>query len=169
MLTALLLKLFVPEAHQKMTREVRIRCGIVSGITGIVCNLLLAAVKIILAVISGSISAAADAVNNLSDMASGVIAVAGFKFSSHPPDAEHPFGHGRTEYVAGLVVATLILGLGITFLKDSVVAIFKPSKIGFSNMVIIIFASTIVVKCWLFFFYRKVGKMINSDVIRAAA
>ena len=152
-----------------MTHRVRIRCGIVSGIVGIVCNLVLALVKIILAIVSGSISVAADAVNNLSDMASGIIAVAGFKLSNHPPDAEHPFGHGRTEYVAGLVVATMIIGLGITFLKDSVVAIFKPAPVEFSNTVILIFAATILVKCWLFFFYRKVAKLINSDVIRAAA
>ena len=167
--TTLLLKLFVPELSENLTHSIRTRCGIVSGIVGIVCNLLLALVKIILAVISGSISVAADAVNNLSDMASGIIAVAGFKLSNHPPDAEHPFGHGRTEYVAGLVVATMILGLGITFLKDSLFALFKPSKIELSNIVIVIFAATILVKCWLFFFYRRVANLINSDVIRAAA
>lgn len=152
-----------------MTPELRVRCGIVSGITGIACNLLLAAVKLILAALSGSISIAADAVNNLSDTASGIIAVAGFKMSSQPPDAEHPFGHGRTEYVAGLVVATMIMGLGIAFLKDSVIAIFKPSNAVFSNAVIAVLFAAILVKCWLFFFYRKVAKLINSDVIRAAA
>jgi cation diffusion facilitator family transporter len=152
-----------------MNYEKRTRLGIVSGIVGIVCNLLLAGVKIVLALISGSISVAADAVNNLSDTASGIIAVAGFKVSSLPPDAEHPFGHGRTEYVAGLVVATMIIGLGITFLKDSLVAIFKAPEVRFSNVVMIIFSSTILVKIWLFFFYRKVAGMINSDVVRAAA
>ena len=106
MLTSLLLKLTVPGIDREMTPELRLRCGIVSGVTGVVCNLLLVIVKLMLAVISGSISIAADAVNNLSDTASGIIAVAGFKFSGQPPDAEHPFGHGRTEYVAGLVVAT---------------------------------------------------------------
>ena len=169
MFSALLLKLLVPGIGNSLTPERRTRCGVVSGIVGIICNLLLAAVKITLAVISGSIAVAADAVNNLSDTASGVIAVAGFKLSSQPPDAEHPFGHGRTEYVAGLVVATMIIGLGITFLKDSVVAIFKPSENTFSTVVIIIFSATVLVKCWLFFFYRKVALLINSDVIRAAA
>ena len=169
MFSLLILKLFVPEMKQPLSTRVRTRCGVVSGIVGIVCNLLLAAVKITLAVISGSSSVAADAVNNLSDTASGVIAVAGFRLSSQPPDAEHPFGHGRTEYVAALVVATMIIGLGVTFLKDSVVAIFKPSPVEFSNIVIIIFAATILIKCWLFFFYRKVAQLINSDVIRAAA
>lgn len=169
MFSLFILKLFVPEMKHPLNTRVRTRCGVVSGIVGIICNLLLAAVKITLAVISGSISVAADAVNNLSDTASGVIAVAGFRLSSQPPDAEHPFGHGRTEYVAALVVATMIIGLGVTFLKDSVVAIFKPSKVEFSNIVIIIFAASILVKCWLFFFYRRVAHLINSDVIRAAA
>ncbi len=169
MFSALILKLLVPGIGNSLTPERRTRCGVVSGIVGIICNLLLAAVKITLAVISGSIAVAADAVNNLSDTASGVIAVAGFKLSSQPPDAEHPFGHGRTEYVAGLVVATMIIGLGITFLKDSVLAIFKPSENTFSTVVIVIFSSTILIKCWLFFFYRKVASLINSDVVRAAA
>ena len=164
-----LLRWLIPEITQDLTPRIRTRCGVVSGIAGIVCNLLLALVKIILAVISGSIAVAADAVNNLSDMASGIIAVAGFKLSSHPPDAEHPFGHGRTEYVAGLIVATMIIGLGITFLKDSIVAIFRPSETEFSNVVIVIFSATILVKCWLFCFYQQVAKLINSDVIRAAA
>ena len=163
------LKLLVPELGCNITHSVRIRCGVASGIVGIVCNLLLAVVKIVLAVISGSISVAADAVNNLSDMASGIIAAMGFKMSSQPPDAEHPFGHGRTEYVAGMVVATMIIGLGITFLKDSIMAIFKPNRVAFSNIVIIIFGATVLVKCWLFCFYRKVANLINSDVIRAAA
>ena len=82
------------------TPDQRIRCGIVSGITGIACNILLVIVKIILAILSGSIAVAADAVNNLADAGSGIIAAAGFRLSSTPPDAEHPFGHGRTEYVA---------------------------------------------------------------------
>ena len=169
MFSLLILKLLVPEMKQPLSTRVRTRCGVVSGIVGIVCNLILAVIKLILAVIAGSIAMAADAVNNLSDMACGVIAIAGFRLSSQPPDAKHPFGHGRTEYVAALVVATMIIGLGITFLKDSIVAICKPSPVEFSYVVIIIFAATILVKCWLFFFYRKVAKLINSDVIRAAA
>lgn len=169
MLSSFILKLLLPEYGQHLTHKGRIRCGIISGMVGIACNLLLAAVKIVLAILSGSISVAADAVNNLSDMASGIITVAGFKLSNLPPDPEHPFGHGRTEYVAGLIVATLITGLGITFLKDSISALFKTDSVHFSNTVILIFSATILIKCWLFFFYRKVAALINSDVIRAAA
>ncbi|MBR2373890.1 MAG: cation transporter [Lentisphaeria bacterium] len=169
MLTALLLKLFVPGLRKGLTPDVRLRCGMVSGVTGIFCNVFLAIVKFILAALSGSIAIAADAVNNLSDAGSGVITVAGFRLSSQPPDAEHPFGHGRTEYVAGLAVAMIVVGLGITFLKDSIMALFSPGKMKADTLTVVIFTSTVLVKCWLFFFYRKVAKMINSDAVKAAA
>ena len=169
MLTALILKTFVPGCSGVMNLAARTRCGVVSGIVGIVCNILIAAVKITLAVISGSIAIAADAVNNLSDAGAGVITVAGFRISARPPDAEHPFGHGRTEYIAGLVISLIIVGLGFTFFKDSIVALFRPSKVSANGVAIAIFSATVIIKCWLFFFYRKVGKMIDSEVIRAAA
>ena len=169
MLTSLILKLSVPGYGKKLTAQSRARCGIVSGITGIVCNLLLIIIKLVLAIISGSIAMATDAVNNISDAGSGIITVIGFHISSQPPDAEHPFGHGRTEYIAGLAVALLIASLGITFLKDSIVSLFKPSKISADNLTIIIFSATILIKCWMFFFYRKVGNLISSDVVKAAA
>lgn len=169
MLSSLILKFAVPGINGALTPQQRNRCGIVSGITGIICNIILAAVKITLAVISGSIAIAADAVNNLSDAGSGIITAAGFRISGQPPDAEHPFGHGRSEYVAALIVALLIVGLGMNFLKESIFAVFRPSPISSSSITIIIFAATVLVKCWLFFFYRKIGKLINSDVIKAAA
>ncbi len=170
MLTNLLLKVFVPGADKVLTPEKRVRCGIVSGIVGIVCNAVLAVVKIALAVYAGSIAIAADAVNNLSDAGTGIITAIGFRISGAPPDAEHPFGHGRTEYVAGLVVAVLVMVLGITFLKDSIASLFQEQKsIKGGIVTIIIFASTVLVKCWLFFFYRKIAKLLSSDVVRAAA
>lgn len=169
MLTSFILKLAVPEMNDPPTPEQRTKCGIISGKTGIICNLFLVAVKVVLAAISGSIAVAADAVNNLSDAGSGIITIAGFRLSSRPPDAEHPFGHGRTEYVAGLVVALLIMGLGISYLKDSIEALFQVADVDCSTIAIVIFSATILVKCWLFLFYRKVGRMIQSDVIKAAA
>lgn len=169
MITSIILKFAIPGLSEPLTPAQRTRCGIVCGYTGIICNALLAVTKVILAIMSGSIAMAADAINNLSDAGSGIITVAGFRLSSRPPDAEHPFGHGRTEYVAALVVALLIMGLGISFLKDSVVAIFRPAKVNCSDVGIIIFSAAILVKCWLFFFYRKIGKMIHSEVIKAAA
>lgn len=169
MLTTLILKTFVQGYSANMDLAARTRCGVVSGVVGIGCNILIAVIKIVLAVISGSIAVAADAVNNLSDAGAGVITVAGFRMSAQPPDAEHPFGHGRTEYIAGLVVSLIIVGLGITFFKDSIVSLCRPSKISADTISICIFAATMTVKCWLFFFYRKIGKLIDSEVIRASA
>ncbi|MBE6390000.1 MAG: cation transporter [Lentisphaerae bacterium] len=169
MLTGMILKIAGINTGSALSPSCRLRCGTAAGITGIVCNLLLMVIKVVLAVISGSISVAADAVNNLSDAGSGIIAVTGFRLSAAPPDAEHPFGHGRSEYVAALVTALLISGLGITFFKDSAVAIFRPGRITADTVTVVILAGTVGVKCWLFFFHRKVGKLINSDVLKAAA
>ena len=169
MLTSLILKSTVPGFGGELDARGRMRCGIVSGMTGIVCNVLLIIVKIILAVASGSIAIAAEAVNNLSDAGSGVITIAGFHLASQPPDAEHPFGHGRTEYVAGVIVAVLVMVLGLNFLKDSITALFRPSELRADIVTIVILCSTILVKCWMFFFYRKVSLLINSSVVKAAA
>lgn len=169
MITNLLLKLFVPGAEKGMSMQKRIRCGILSGITGIVCNVLLAVVKVTLAILSGSIAIGADAVNNLADAGTGIITAVGFRISSSPPDAEHPFGHGRTEYVAGLVVSVLVMVLGISFFKESILLLFRQETVKGGTTAILIFSSTILIKCWLFFFYRKMAKLLSSDVIRAAA
>lgn len=169
MLTTLILKWFVPGFDRELTAEKRTRCGIVSGITGILCNLLLIAVKLVLAALSGSIAVAAEAVNNLTDAGSGMITIAGFHFSNRPADAEHPFGHGRTEYVAGLIVALLVVVLGVHFLKDSITSLFQPSMVKTDWISVAILGATLLVKLWMFFFYRKVGRLINSDVIKAAA
>lgn len=169
MLTEIILSAAVPGYKKNLTPEMRIKCGIAGGITGIVCNVFLAIVKFTLAVISGSVAAGADAVNNLSDAGTGLITVSGFRLSSRAPDAEHPFGHGRTEYVTALIVALLVMGLGVTFLKDSIVSLFRSSDAEFSKAAIIIFSSTILVKCWLFFFYRKLAGLIKSDMLKAAS
>ena len=170
MLTAIILQILVPGLNREnMTPEIRTRCGIAGGIVGIFCNVLLAGIKFTMAFISGSIAAGADAVNNLSDAGTGLITVSGFRLSSRAPDAEHPFGHGRTEYVAALIVSLLVMGLGVSFFKDSVVAIFRTPEVTFSLLTIIILSGTILIKCWLFFFYFKLSKMINSDMLKAAA
>ena len=163
MLTTLILKLTVPGYGGTLDPHSRIRCGIVSGITGIVCNVLLIIVKIILAIASGSIAIAAEAVNNLSDAGTGIITVGGFHLAARPPDAEHPFGHGRTEYVAGVIVSVLVMVLGITFLKDSAISLGKESTLRANTITIVILSCTILVKCWMFFFTA----MWQSSSIRA--
>lgn len=169
MLTSLILKRTLPSGSTGLTPDIRMRCGIVCGITGIICNIILIVVKIVLAVISGSIAIAAEAVNNLSDAGSGIITIAGFHLSNRPPDAEHPFGHGRTEYVAGLIVAVLVTVLGLSFLKDSVSALFRASGVSANTVTILVLSSTILIKCWMFFFYRKAANILDSPVLRAAA
>ena len=169
MLTSLILKLTVPGFGGVLDSRARVRCGIVSGVTGIVCNVLLILIKIVLAVATGSIAIAAEAVNNLSDAGSGVITIAGFHLAAQPPDAEHPFGHGRTEYVAGLIVALLVMVLGVNFLKDSLTALVQPSAVKATPLTIAILGSTMLIKCWMFFFYSRVSTLINSSVVKAAA
>ena len=169
MLTSLILKLSLGKFDGNLDDRTRVRCGIVSGMTGIVCNVLLIVVKIVLAVTSGSIAVAAEALNNLSDAGSGIITIAGFHLAAQPPDAEHPFGHGRTEYVAGVIVALLVMVLGLSFLKDSLVSLFQPSSFRADIVTIIILSATIGVKCWMFFFYSRVSTLINSGVVKAAA
>ncbi len=164
----LIKSLFIGKCED-LTADERTRLGIASGFTGIACNVLLVAVKIVIAVASGSIAVAADAVNNLSDAGAGIITVAGFRLSNRPPDAEHPFGHGRTEYVAGLIVSLLIIGLGISFFKDSIFAIFRPRDVKPGVVTTVIFSSTILIKCLMFLFYRRMGKLIRSSVLKAAA
>ena len=169
MLISYILKHAVPGAGADLTPAVRVRCGIVSGITGIVCNILLIIVKVILAITSGSVAIAAEAVNNLSDAGSGVITIAGFHLSNRPPDAEHPFGHGRTEYVAGLIIAVLVMVLGFSFLKDSIMILVRGSEMHANAVTIWVLSSTILIKCWMFFFYRRAANMIQSSVLRASA
>ena len=169
MLTSLILKLSLGKFDGELDSRFRIRCGIVSGMTGIICNVLLIVVKIILAVTSGSIAVAAEALNNLSDAGSGIITIAGFHLAAQPPDSEHPFGHGRTEYVAGVIVALLVMVLGLSFLKDSVVSLFQPVPFRADIVTVVILSVTIGVKCWMFFFYRRVSSLINSSVVKAAA
>jgi cation diffusion facilitator family transporter len=169
MLTSTLLKLTLPGYGGELDSRARIRCGIISGVTGIVCNVLLILVKIVLAVMTGSIAIAAEALNNLSDAGSGVITVAGFHLAAQPPDAEHPFGHGRTEYVAGIIVALLVMVLGVNFLKDAAMSLIHPSAVKATPLTIGLLGATMLVKCWMFFFYRHIGNLINSSVVRAAA
>ena len=169
MLTSLLIRLFVKNSSQTSDPHVRLAYGLLSGGVGIAVNLLLFAVKLTLGLLSGSIAVAADAVNNLSDAGSAIVTVVGFKLSAKPADNEHPFGHGRIEYVAGLVVAVFIIAVGLDFLKCSLERIFSPQPVAANSTVIVILAATLGVKSWLFFFYRAIAARIESTVIHAAA
>ena len=172
MFSTLLLKLLVPGIGNSLTPERRTRCGVVSGIVGIICNLLLAVVKIILAVISGSIAVAADAVNNLSDAGSSAVSLVSFKIAAKPADRDHPFGHARIEYVASLIVSFLILHVGLDLLMDSgktILGITENGGVDVTLLTIIILSCSIAFKLWLGLFYRKIGKKIDSSVILASS
>lgn len=143
--------------------------GTLTGAVGIAANVLLAAAKLTAGMLSGAISITADAVNNLSDAGSQVISLISFKISSKPADRDHPFGHARIEYVASMIVSFLILLVGFELLKESVTQIFQPEETVFSVPVWIILSLSVAVKLGLFFWNRRMAKLLHSSLIRATA
>ncbi len=168
-MTNLLVRAFVgknPDASDKKTRN---KYASLAGITGIVVNLLLFALKLILGLLAGSVAIIADAFNNISDAGSSVVTLIGFRLSNKPVDKEHPMGHGRLEYVSGFIVDMLILLVGFELLTSSIDKIIHPTLPTVRKLTLILLAVAILVKVWLFFFYRKIGKIINSSSLRGSA
>lgn len=161
-MTKLLLKTFVKDYNNTQDSKVREKYGSLAGFVGIVVNIIIAAAKLVIGTISGSISITADAVNNFSDAGSSIITLIGFKISNKPADPSHPYGHGRIEYISGLVVSFIVLMFGIELLKTSVGKIINPTEITYSIWAITILAVSILGKIWLGLFNRKLGKAINS-------
>ena len=149
--------------------EGRGRVGALAGAVAIACNLLLVAVKVLAAIISGSVAVMADAVNNLSDAASGIISLMGFRLAGKPADREHPFGHARYEYLAGLTVAVIVMVIGVELMKTSAAKIISPEPTVFSWLAAGILSASILTKVWLSGFYRKAAGLINSGTLLAAA
>ena len=168
-MTRLLLRLFVKNYEDVDSAPVRARIGRLSGTTGIVCNVLLFALKLFAGLLSGSVSIMADAVNNLSDAASSVVTLIGFKLAEKPADKDHPYGHARYEYLSGLAVAAMIIVIGVELGKSSVQKIFNPTPVDFSLTVLLVLVASIGVKLWLSLFNGKLGKNINSSALLAAA
>lgn len=148
-MTGLLLRLFVRNADQTDDPKVRGAYGVLSGIVGILCNLLLFTGKLVVGTISGSVSITADAVNNLSDASSSLVTLVGFRIAEKPADEDHPYGHARVEYISGLVVAALILLIGAELAKSSVEKIFHPAPVEFSPVVAVVLVVSILVKLWM--------------------
>ena len=168
-MTKLLLRLFV-KGHKTPERpEVRSRVGMLSGAVGIVCNALLCVLKLIVGVLSGSVAITADAMNNLSDAASSIVTLVGFRLAQQPADEDHPYGHARYEYLSGLAVAGMILVIGFELGKSSVEKILNPTDVLFSVPVCIVLVGSILVKLWLFLFNRYLGNMVNSQALLATA
>lgn len=141
--------------------------GVLSGITGICCNVILCIFKFIVGSLSGSISITADALNNLSDVASNTVTIAGAKISSKPVDKEHPFGHGRVEYISGLAVAGLIFVMGFELAKSSIDKILHPTELTFNWAFVIVLVGSILVKFWMAYFNDKLFKITNNVSLKA--
>lgn len=139
------------------------------SIVGIICNLVLSIIKITVGAISGSVSVLADGFNNLSDMASSVITMIGIKLANRPADKEHPFGHGRMEYLSALIVAFMVMLVGVQFIKSSVDRIMNPVPISFEMIPFILLLLSLLVKLWLSRFNKYVGEKINSSALKAAS
>ena len=164
-----LLRLFVKNADQTSDPKVRAAVGTLSGIVGILCNFFLFLGKVIIGTLSGSVSITADAMNNLSDAASSIVTLVGFKLAEQPADAEHPYGHARYEYLAGLVVSVTILAIGLSLLKESALKVLHPTPVAFSWLSIGVLAASIGVKLWMSRFNKTIGQRINSETLMATA
>ena len=167
-MTKALIRLFIRDAENTRDARVREQYGVLSGAVGIACNVFLFILKVVIGLVTGSISIAADAFNNLSDGLSCLISIVGFKVSGKAPDAKHPFGYGRTEYIAGLVVAFIIVLVGFEFFKTSIDRILHPAPVAFSVVLAVILAVSMLVKLWMGSFNVQIGRRIDSPVLMAA-
>ena len=167
-MTNFLIHRFIRNADNVKDSRVREAYGVLSGAVGLACNLVLFAAKLGIGLASGAISIAADAVNNLSDGLSSLISIVGFKLSSRKPDAQHPFGYGRTEYIAGLIVSLIICMVGFEFLKTSIDRMLHPSPVAFSAVTVLVLALTMAVKLWMGVFNQRIGTLIDSPTLMAA-
>ena len=163
-MTQLLIRLFIRHPDNPQNPHTRAAYGNLASIVGMVCNVLLCLGKLF-----GSIAIMADALNNLSDASSNIVSLVGFKLASRAPDAEHPFGHARYEYLAGLVVSVTVLGIGFSLLKESVVKVFHPTPVAFSWLSVGVLAASILVKLWMSGFNRTIGRIIASETLIATA
>ena len=166
---ALLAKLFIRDSKNYASPYVRTGYGVLCGAVGIALNLLLFTGKLIAGTISGSIAVTADAFNNLSDAGSSIVTLVGFRLAGHKADSEHPFGHGRIEYVAGLVVSMAILLMAFELGKTSVEKILTPVSVAWSGLTAGVLVASILVKLYMFFYNRRIGTYIDSAAMRATA
>ena len=167
-MTKLLLRLFVKNYENKDDPGVRSAVGRLSGRVGIGSNLLLFAGKLMVGLLSGSMSITADAMNNLSDAASSVVTLIGFRLAERPADEDHPYGHARYEYLSGLAVAALILLIGFELAKESVAKIFNPEPVEFTLVTALVLVGSILVKLWMASFNIGLGRHIQSQTLLAA-
>ncbi len=165
----LLVKKFVKNYQDTENPQVRTAYGVLTSTVGICCNLLLAVLKFTAGILMGSVAVTADGFNNLSDAASSIISLVGVKMAERPADQEHPFGHGRMEYIAALIVAFLVVEVGFTLFRTSIGKIRNPEEIFFSPVPFAFLILSVIVKLWMGFYNRRLGKRINSKVMLAVS
>ena len=157
-MTELIVKRFIKNHQDTEDPVVRAAYGKMAGIVGIICNLILFAAKIVVGTLAASISITADAVNNLSDASSSIISLVGFKLAERPADEDHPYGHGRYEYLSALTVAVIILVIGVELLKSGVEKILSPEKSVLTIASIVVLTLSVAGKLWMMLFNKKIGK-----------
>lgn len=168
-MTDFLVRKFIHHYAETTDPKVRTSYGVLGSVVGIICNIFLFVVKCSVGLLSGSVSVLADAFNNLSDMASSVISLAGIRMSDKPADKEHPFGHGRVEYIVSLIVSCVIINVGITFLQEAVKKIRNPQTMEINLVTLILLLVSVAVKLWMAAFNRNLGARIHSDILKATS
>ena len=168
-MTNFLIKLFIKDRENVESQEVRGKYAMLSSITGIIVNVLLSLFKLIIGIVSNSMSIISDALNNVTDAGSSVVTMIGFKLSQKKVDADHPWGHGRMEYIAGFFVDILIILVGFELLQSSIEKIITPELPNITNTTLILLIVAILAKLWLFVFYKKIANKINSAAIKGTA
>lgn len=166
-MSELLIRAFIKDRDNVSNEKVRTAYGVLSGIVGIVLNIILSVFKMIFGAITKSISIVADGINNLFDAFSSIISLVGFKISGKPADKDHPFGHGRIEYISALTLAFFIIVMGVELIKSSAEKFSDPEKVIFSVPALVVLVCSILGKIWLAYFNTKVGKKINSVAVNA--
>lgn len=166
-MVTLLAKIFIKDSEDKIKQ--REAYGMLCGVIGILFNVLLFIGKFLAGTLSNSIAITADAFNNLSDAGSSIVTLLGFKLAGAKPDTEHPFGHGRIEYVSGLVVAAAILLMGYELVRDSIGKIMHPEETEFTLLVAVILIASILVKLYMAYYNRAIGKKLDSAAMKAVA
>lgn len=168
-MTNFLIKLFIGKNADVHDEKVRSKYASLAGFTGIAANVLLFIGKLVLGILAASVAIIADAFNNISDAGSAIVTLIGFRLASKPVDKEHPLGHGRLEYVTGFIVDMLIILVGFELLKSSIDKIINPVLPTVGTVTFILLLVAVLVKVWLFFFYKKIAKTIQSSALSASA
>lgn len=161
---------FVLKGKEDYTSEdTRLKVGYLASVVGVVLNIILAVFKVVIGTLISSIGVVADGVNNFADTASSLITLIGFKMSSKPADKNHPYGHGRLEYIAALMVAFIVILVGFQFIMSSIERIRNPKEVLFELIPFIILIVSILIKIWLYFFNKNLGEKIDSGGLKATA